>query len=175
MSEGAEPIEAARGGPPKGFDRLFKRAQRGDPRALAKVRKMADEGAPQLWARWGDFAAMVRQTWINRITGDQLVMREGIERQVETLRSELAGSDPSPLERLLADRIAACWLQVHYAEGFYAQSLGKVSFAEAEYQQECIHRAQRRYLVAIKVLAQVRRLLGPSIQINVAQNQINAA
>ena len=37
--------------------------------------------------------------------------------------------------------------------------------------------ANRRYLAAIKTLAQVRRLLGParSVQINVGEDQVNVA
>ena len=36
-------------------------------------------------------------------------------------------------------------------------------------------RAHRRYLSAIRTLAQVRRLLTPAVQINVGENQVNVA
>lgn len=32
---------------------------------------------------------------------------------------------------------------------------------------------QRRFLKAVKTLAEVRRLLGPNIQVNIAEKQIN--
>ncbi|MGD9893490.1 MAG: hypothetical protein AB7R89_17845 [Dehalococcoidia bacterium] len=38
-----------------------------------------------------------------------------------------------------------------------------------------MERAQRRYLAAIRTLAQVRRLLVPNVQVNIAENQINVA
>ena len=41
--------------------------------------------------------------------------------------------------------------------------------------QRSINRAQRRYLAAIKSLVQVRRLLGPMVQVNIAEKQVNIA
>ncbi len=91
------------------------------------------------------------------------------------MKTELAGPKPSPLERLLVDRIAACWLQVHYADALYAQRMGEVSVGWGDYLQRRQDRAHRRYLASIRALAQVRRLLSPPVQINVGQNQVNLA
>jgi hypothetical protein len=88
------------------------------------------------------------------------------------MRKELAGPDPSVLERLLAERIVACWLQVQYAEIIYAQNLGAMNIAQSEYHQRRLDKLHRRYLSAIKALAQVRKM-GPSVQINIAEQQIN--
>ena len=41
--------------------------------------------------------------------------------------------------------------------------------------QHWLDRAQKRYLTALKTLAQVRRLLVPVVQVNIAQKQINVA
>ena len=38
--------------------------------------------------------------------------------------------------------------------------------------QRRLDAAQRRYLHAIRTLAQVRRLLGPSVQVNIAEKQL---
>lgn len=37
-----------------------------------------------------------------------LAFREAIRRELKELRAELEGSNPTPMERLLVDRIAAC-------------------------------------------------------------------
>ena len=76
-------------------------------------------------------------------------------------------------ERLLVDRVVACWLQVHYADAVYAQGMKDLTFNQGDYYQRRQDRAHRRYLSAIRSLAQVRRLLSPSIQVNIAEQQIN--
>ena len=92
-----------------------------------------------------------------------------------TLRAELGGPQPSPLERLLVERIVACWLQVLIGEDSYARQLrrGDLSWATDSYHQRRLDQAQRRYLTAIKALAQVRRLLTPTVVNIAAQQQVN--
>jgi hypothetical protein len=56
----------------------------------------------------------------------------------------------------------------------YAQALKAkgMSWESSEYHQRRQDRAQRRYLEAIRTLAQVRRLLAPTVQLNIAEQQI---
>src|SRR5437899_754455 len=63
-----------------------------------------------------------------------------------------------PLERLLADRIALCWLSLHDAEVRFAQAKD-LSISQAAYWQKRIDAAHKRYLSAIKTLATVRKLV----------------
>jgi hypothetical protein len=63
-----------------------------------------------------------------------------------------------------------------------ARALTTVAFEErggmlqqGEYWQQAQERAQRRYLAAIRTLAQVRRLLTPAVQVNIAEQQLNLA
>ena len=90
------------------------------------------------------------------------------------MRKDLDGPDPSPLERLLAERIVACWLQLQYVDAIYAQNLDDMNMAQSEYHQRGLDRLHRRYLSSIKTLAQIRKL-GPAVQINLAEKQINTA
>ncbi len=95
--------------------------------------------------------------------------------QLACMREEVAGDDPSPLERLLAQRVAATWLQVQFFEGIYATTMSKgMTLAQADYHQRRIDKAHGRHLSAIRALAQVRKM-GPAIQINIAEQQINTA
>ena len=73
------------------------------------------------------------------------------------------------------DRVALCWLHLHYAEGTYAQKMDGLDAAWSEHHQRRIDRAQRRYLQAIRTLAQVRRLAVPAtnVQVNLGQHQVN--
>jgi hypothetical protein len=68
------------------------------------------------------------------------------------------------LEQLCAQRIVSCWLQLQYADPLYVQNL------------KLLNKLHKRYLFAIHSLAQVSKLLKPSVaQINIADKQINKA
>ena len=95
-------------------------------------------------------------------------------RHAEHLRAGLAGSDPSDLELLLIERICCCWLAVQHADVVEFEC-GGATLPEGEYVQRRHDRAHRRFLSACKALAQVRKLLGPNIQVNVAEQQVNIA
>jgi hypothetical protein len=86
---------------------------------------------------------------------------------------ELRGPSPSVLERLLVDRIVVCWLALHYAEIVYPQRMATLDRKWAEYYQDWIDRSQKRYLAALKALAQLRRPQLPVVQVNVAEQQVN--
>ena len=74
----------------------------------------------------------------------------------------LAGPGPSPLERLLVERVVACWLQVHYSDASYAQLKG-TNPAQHTAALQRQNSAQQRYLQALKALATVRKLLRPGL------------
>ena len=79
------------------------------------------------------------------------------------------------MERLLAERAVVCWLQLNYVDALLAQRLAGQGLARGQIAmyQEWLDRAQRRYLAALKTLAQVRRLLVPVVQVNIAKKQVN--
>ena len=52
-----------------------------------------------------------------------------------------------------------------------ADSIG--GFRVEGFLQERLDRAHKRLLTAVKALAQVGKLLGPNIQVNVAEKQVN--
>jgi hypothetical protein len=70
-----------------------------------------------------------------------------------------AGPTPSPLESLLIERIAACWIQIGHADAAAAQSRD-VSIQQANFVRKRQDSAHRRYLTAVGALAMSRRLLG---------------
>ena len=73
---------------------------------------------------------------------------------------EVAGTSPSPLEQLLAERVALCWLQASYYDSLIAQTR-EYTPAKARILQKQHDAAQRNYLAAVKTLATVRKLLTP--------------
>jgi hypothetical protein len=133
-------------------------AQAGDAPALAELRRLLDTH-PDFWQQYADLAGQVQRRWMALVCEDVL-RTECLERKLAELRAEVTGPSPSPLERLLAERVVACWLQVQYADMAYLGLQGRCTslsvFAGAEKRQG---QAQRRLLAAIKQLALVRKLL----------------
>jgi hypothetical protein len=96
-----------------------------------------------------------------------LVVAEGIRRQMRGLREELSSTDPSPLERLLVEGVVLCWLQVHYLEHRYAALLSESHTSQrGDHFQRRLDRVHYRYLAAIRTLAVVRKLLTPSNRVS---------
>ena len=156
---------------------LLRQAQQGDVDAEVEARSRLkhDQALQAIYDGWANVARQAKSSAIALMADDRL-MRDSLLRQVAVVQAEVAGATPSPLEALLAERIAMCWLQVHYADALYTrQAKEGVPMPQGDYLQRHHDRAHRRYLAAIKALAQVRRLLSPAVQVNVAQQQVNVA
>jgi hypothetical protein len=148
---------------------LLERAEKGDATALVPLRELLKvPGAAD--ALGGDLAHQARTTLISKFSGKNLLFKESVERKLELMRVELAGSNPTSLDSLLVDRIVTCWLHLHHLEILYSQK-ENMSLHLGIYFQRCLDRAQKRYLSAIKTLAVVRRLALPAFQVNIANKQ----
>lgn len=133
------------------------RARRGDRDALPALRAALDEH-PEVWEHYGDLAAHAGLAWIELTAGPDLALGEALGRKVAALKAELAGPAPTPLERLLAARVASNWVMLHHADAALAQA-GEVSIRQADLAQKRQARAHRAYVASIAALATVRRLL----------------
>jgi hypothetical protein len=139
------------------LQRLVQRAEGGDEAALPELRAALDVNA-WVWERYGDLAQQSQAAWLQLLAGKNLLLLESTRRKAEQLRAELAGPAPSPLERLLVERVVACWLQTNFADASYAQLKGaNPALHTAALQRQ--NSAQQRYLQAVKALATVRKLL----------------
>ncbi len=154
---------------------LTKKAETGDKTAVPELRDMLQE-SPEIAWRFVDYAKVAEWHFIERMTKDKdFASKEVLTRQLAAMREEIVGENPSPLERLLAERVVSTWLQVQLFEGFYAASMYKsMSISQGNYQQKRLDRAHRNHLLAIRALAQIRKM-GPVMQINIAEKQINTA
>jgi hypothetical protein len=141
--------------------RLLKRAEQGDRSVLPELRKALDANA-EIWRQYGDLAAQAEASLILLAAGNNLLLAESLQRKLRSLKDELGGESPSPLDRLLVERVTATWLQVSYFDGLLAQAKG-VSEAQTKMLQRHQDAAHRRHLTAVKTLATVRKLLTPAI------------
>jgi hypothetical protein len=147
----------------------------GDTVARDELRAVLEE-TPELWTELGNLGRQAETALVRVAAGENPVVREAIIRKLDSLRRDVAGTNPSILERLLADRVAISWLSLTVAEGTYHQALERgLGRADETFHQQRVERAQRRYLAAIKALAQVRKLGVPAVQVNIADKQINVS
>jgi hypothetical protein len=136
--------------------KVLARAGGGDQAALPRLRALLDE--TQLWRQLGDLSTHAELTWLRHISGTDLTMREMLARKLGALKAELGGPAPSPLERLLVDRVVIGWLMVYHADLEAAGTKdGDPRRADLALKRQT--QAELRYATAIKALAAIRRLL----------------
>jgi len=154
---------------------LTERVEEGEERAMPALRGLLDENPDLVW-RLGDVAIAAENVLLGELTnkGEHPITGEVIRRQLAAMREEIVGEDPSPLEKLLTERVVATWIEVQIFDSFCAQHLRKAHTRQADYLQRHLDRAHRRHLSAIRTLAQVRKLLKPAVaQINIGEQQVN--
>jgi hypothetical protein len=159
-------LMAERPDPPPAFQELqalAARAKEGHLEVLPQLREFLDNH-PEIWEQCGDVARHALDSWFDLIAGPDLVAKESLARKAVVIEAEVAGPMPSPLERLLAKRVVACWLQVSHADAMVAQA-GNVSVRVADFARRRQDSAHRRLVTAIGALATVRKLLPAAVEI----------
>ena len=137
--------------------RLLKRAEQGDRAVLLQLRAALDANS-SIWQSYGDLAAHAEASLIELAAGPNLLMALSLQRRLKALKDELGGESPSALDRLLAERVAACWLQASFYDGLLAQAR-EASEGRLRMLQRLQDAAHRRFLAAAKTLAVVKKLL----------------
>ncbi len=159
---------------------LSDRAEDGDKDARRELRKAIRASSPEIVARCSDIAKRGQLILVETMAAGEPLMEEAVLRRLDLMRAEVAGEDPSPLEVLLTERIVSVWLVVEVLEALLNAQLKRGEGAPRtppsylKFIIGWLESYHRRYLAAIKTLAQLRRLQSgmPSSQTNV---QINLA
>jgi hypothetical protein len=94
-------------------------------------------------------AKMAEPALIDTFTKDEdLATKEFLTHHLKFTRVEVAGENPSPLERLLAERVVATWLEVQLFEGLCMAGMKSGTFKQDDHRQKRLDRAHRRLLSA---------------------------
>ena len=154
---------------------LVLKVEEGDKKVVPALRKILDESPDLAWMLM-DLARIAEHGFIQNMSKeDDLSSRAALERQLRAMREEVAGEDPSPLERLLSERVIATWLQIQLFEALYGNNIfNSLTIRQDDNHQKRLDRVYRRHLSAIRTLAQIRKLSPAVVQINIAEKQINA-
>jgi hypothetical protein len=158
---------------------LADQVEGGDKGARSELRRALRESAPEVVARCSDTARTYRRTLAATAAGGDPLVQEAIGERARLLAMELAGENPTPLEVLLAERVASLWVLVELQEALNAAWYNRANENRLSpaymIQMVRLHEsAHRRYLAAIKTLAQVQRLRGLSrLQVNIGGQHVN--
>ena len=124
------------------------------------------KGLPKL----GD---LILVSYLQKVLGENGKHLDEAMEGYRTMRRELEGPNPTPLERLAVDRVAVCHAALHRTEMLIAFSTQPVSIENMDAYEDRISRLQTRYLQAVRALAQIRKLDLPNVQINIGEKQVN--
>jgi len=160
---------------------LSREAEGGDRGARAELRRTVAKCLPTVIAEASDVARRAERMLIKTISAGEPLMQETLEARLDHMRGEIAGEHPTPLERLLAERVVAGWLLVEVLEVLGAAQFrrdapkgSQVSPSYTIQMSRILESATRRHLAAIQTLARVRKLQSNAsgVQYN---TQINVA
>jgi hypothetical protein len=158
---------------------LADKAEGGDDGARLELRRRLREESPNVVAGCSDSARSYRRLLAERSSGGNPLRKEAISERAGRMALELAGENPTPLEVLLSERVASLWVLVELQEALLAAWYYKAKATSPTFVLQMARlqeSAHRRYLAAIKTLAQVQKLQGPSrVQVNIGGNQINVS
>jgi hypothetical protein len=160
---------------PQSIQTLVQRAQAGDHSSVTALRTYLDAN-PSVWQSAGDLAAQTEKVLIGIVSSSDLLRAECLIRKLEALKADLAGPNPTPVEKLVIARIAIAWLQVHSADLEATAMLIRDNGATtlSVYAQKRLDSANRRYLQCLRSLEILRRINRPR-QTPRARRQVSPA
>jgi hypothetical protein len=149
------------------MNEITAKGKQGDAEAVAKFRMLC-RADPEVGRKTTTALLEVTQSKILDDLFDEKnrLARTVLEAHLLRMGDELAGVNPSAIERLLVDRVVLCWLQLYRADYDEAATSGQspTMVRLRVYRQSQAH---KRFLSAIKALAEVRKLPIVALQVNV--------
>lgn len=137
-------------------EELVRRARAGDESVAEHLQWILDRH-PEIWHQLGDLAGHAEQTWLKLYAGKDLAIKASAARKLAALRTDLLGVFPTPLERLLVDRIVVSWLRVAHLT-LAAGLPNEMPPGQRDMIERRLERAEKQHVAAIRSLAVLRKL-----------------
>ena len=134
---------------------MLQRARQGNQDVLPEVRAWLERSG--VWRQFGDLGHQAREAWLRLIARNDLVLRESLLRKLNDLLAELTPVEPTPIERLVIDRVLANWLRLHFAELAATQAMNRPKLAEFWDKRQS--HAECAYLASLGALTTMRKFL----------------
>lgn len=129
---------------------LLNRCKAGDVTAKSQLVAFLDE-RPDVWQQVGDLAHHLLEAILALAGGQDLLAREALRRKLEATRLELAGDSPSPVRRLLAQRVVLLSAITSLVDLEVIQA-GKVTGKQATSLRRRQQSATKLYLESLRLL-----------------------
>ena len=161
------------------LEELSDRAADDDKKVRGELRRLLRESGPEVVREASEIARIGQQSLIKTAAGGEVLAEEALVIRLATMRSEIAGPHPSPLEVLLVEKIVSVWILSEVLELLLSAQLTtelpksqRMSHSFLKFYLGWQEQAHRRLLSSIRELARVRRLQSgaPSSQTNVQIN-----
>ncbi len=135
--------------------------------------KMLHE-CPALWVLTGDLMDHAIEKIFERV-GETYALKATLKTGWNETIVGMTHPDDGLLEKMLVKQAALCWMQLGYVELQYNTVLtdNNTTLSRADFWERRLNSAQKRYLRATETLARVRRLRLPTMQVNIAAQQVN--
>ena len=150
-----------------GLRALSEKAEAGDKEARKELRLMVCASSPEVIGRASEVGRRAGRTLAHTAAGGDPLTEEALYAKLDTMRAEIAGEDPTPLEVLLTERVVSLRMLTTLLEVLiatqYRRNAGDPERLSPSYiiqQSRILESATRSYLAAIKELARVRKLQG---------------
>jgi hypothetical protein len=148
------------------WSKIVEKGRKGDKEALDKFREISRRD-PAMNARTVEYLLThSRDKILGAMFADNHLTRIVMEAHLERMAKDLAGPNPSMVERMLSDRAALCWLQVYRDDYEETVNRGVVSIALGRFQVLRQSQSHKRLLSALKALADVRKISLVALQVN---------
>jgi hypothetical protein len=147
----------------KRFRELYDRANKQTPGAGVAAERLrevlTEHPAGRLWERIPGPPKVAEDFALEHTPGITPGVRVCWRVQLADIRRELAGEDPSPVESLLAQHAALCWLRLAETElQFTAHTAKSHTLTAGAYWDKRLSTAQRRFTRAVETLERVRMM-----------------
>ena len=160
------------------LEELSDRAVDGDKKAREELRQALRESGPEVVREASELARIGQRALIKTAAGSEALREEALVIRLDTMRSEIAGPDPSPLELLLVEKLVSAWMLTELLDLFLSAQLTELPKSQRmphsvlRFYLGWQEQAHRRLLSAIRELARLRRLQSgvPNSQTNVQIN-----
>ena len=136
---------------------VVKKADGGDPAALADLRKFLAEN-PLIYRQAGNLAAPLEAAWIDHIAGGNRLIAESVKLETARFREELLGDRPGELVRMLVNQVIVNHLELQAHQRCASESANATEGRKTTILKRR-NRAQKRLGYAVKTLESVQRLL----------------
>ena len=137
-----------------------------------KVRALLDR-KPDLARSVPVLSRWVEKQLIQRAS-KQVLGQEVLRAQLVSMRASLTEPRDGELERMLVESVSLAWLALTHSEHVRAAKWAEGSNTEAlDFWNRHVGKLRSDFLRTCKTLATVRRLHGPSLQVNIAEKQVN--